>query len=66
LAEAIASSQDLADKVAAFVGSNSETTPTAMPSTSPPSPRSSSASVIGSEMLTVVSWVALHLSPLFV
>jgi hexosaminidase len=48
------------------LGSNTETTPTAMPSTSPPSPSSSSSSVIGSEMLTVVSWVALLLSPLFV
>jgi len=66
LAEAIASSQDLADKVAAFVGSNTEATPTATSSASPPSPSSSSASVIGSEMLTVVSWVALLLSPLVV
>jgi hypothetical protein len=67
LAETIASSQDLADKVAAFIGSNTETSTTATPTTTPPSSSSPScANVIGGEMLTVLSCVGLLLLPLFV
>ena len=77
LAESIASSQDLADKVAAFVGitSDDETITTATPTTTPATESSpptsatsapSGANVIDCAMLTVISWVGLLLLPLFV
>jgi hypothetical protein len=77
LAESIASSQDLADKVAAFVGitRDDETITTATPTTTPATESSpptsatsapSGANVIDCAMLTVISWVGLLLLPLFV
>jgi len=86
LAEGIASSQDLSDKVAAFVGiastttaattaaaaggdSGNETTTTATPNTTPdteleqvpPSSPPSSANVVGSPMLSLISLTGLLL-----
>ena len=72
LAKSIASSQDLAKKVAAFVDNNDQTfTTAAMPTAtlettldSPSSSPSSSGNVVGITLLPLLSWVGLLLLPL--
>jgi len=56
LAEAIASSQDLANKVSAFVGITTMT-PTTTPATGSSPPSSSANNVVGSTKVTIFSWV---------
>jgi hypothetical protein len=56
LAEAIASSQDLANKVSAFVGITTMT-PTTTPATGSSLPSSSANNVVGSTKVTIFSWV---------